>query len=87
MSNLKKDLSDNQLIDNILRPCIADYLKLCEGTNVVTLKDIYGIAFWLKLSPEDTRAFGYRFRCICQDLGFKYTGEKRNNANLYINIS
>ncbi|MFK5913375.1 MAG: hypothetical protein QM484_03300 [Woeseiaceae bacterium] len=74
----------NQLIDNILFPCVDDFLKFTETTNPVTLKDIYGIGFWLKLTLLDRRMFGYRFRCICHTLGFEYTGKKQNLANLYI---
>ena len=86
MKNLKIHLSDNQLIDNILCPCVADYLRNRKNNKPVTLKDIYGLHLWLKIDAQDRRRFGLRFWFIHKSLGFKKTGEKRGDANLYVPI-
>lgn len=87
MINSKEKLSSNQLIDNILVPCAKAYCKSCKSNESVTLKVIYSLNFWLILTPQERRRFGYRFRCICQTLGFKYTGIKQNKSNLYVLIN
>jgi len=77
-------LSDDQKIDMILRNCAEDFLETYDGKKAVTLKEIYGLHFWLMMTPAQTMDFGLRFSIICQDLGFKNTDEERNKANLYI---
>jgi hypothetical protein len=84
---MKTFLSNNQLIDNILKPVVTEYLKHCKSNKAVTLKDIYGLNFWLKLSLLERRRFGFRFWSTRKTLGFKKTGEKRGKANLYIRIN
>jgi len=87
MNNFKEKLSNNQAIDNILIPCTTEYLKNCNPNKAVTLKDIYGLSFWQELTLVERRRFGYRFWFTCQSLGFKKTGDKRGQANLYILIN
>jgi len=77
-------LSNNQKVDMILRNCAEDFLETYDGKKAVTLKEIYGLTFWLMMSHAQTLDFGLRFSSICQDLGFTNTGEERNKANLYI---
>ncbi len=87
MNNLKSSPLDNKLIDAVLCPCVTEHLRTCKANHPITLKDIYGLDLWLKLSPLDRRRFGFRFWSIRQSLGFKKTGNKRKDANLYIKIN
>jgi len=90
MENINKlitTLSELQKMDMILRYCAEDFLDTYEGKEAVTLKDIYGLNFWLMVTTKFYKKFGLRFSYICHDLGFKKTGIKRGDANLYIRIN
>jgi hypothetical protein len=71
---------------NILSIIVKERVAAIEPNTAVTLKDIYGDAFWSLLKGLEARRLGYRFRCICEELGFAFTDTKRSKANLYIKI-